>query len=310
MGVFRPILGTCYWLYNVNQDDFAKRVILLSMALAPQATLAGMSSLCRESCRGFATPAIKNTFVMPLYEMGLSYIDLCAFDISFAVEYDETELEVLVQRYAELDQDEREKWNLAINKLSSFNRDYFYLNVNRLRPLVKTPLREFRSIVVKEIMSSVAKDDKNVDIEDLSQAALSFLDGELSFDQYQSFALDQVDVNEFDLPPDCYPCKSPKILPQILTESDVTAQLRWVQLFCCEAAPTKLGRIKAFRRHSTHNKKLQNLLLEHLFFDQLVHEKSLPFSERQTVELDDLTPDGLAYWNKFQRHMARKIKSL
>ncbi|WP_104041385.1 hypothetical protein [Vibrio hyugaensis] len=308
--IFGPILATCYWLYKVNQDDFAKRVILLSMALAPQATLTCMSGLCRESFRGFAAPAIKNTFVMPLYDMGVSYIDLCTFDISFAVKYDETELEALVQRYAELDQDEREKWNLAINKLPSYNRDYFYLNVNRLHPQLKTPLREFRTIVVNEVISCVAKDDQNIDLDTLGDSALRFLDGELSFNQYQSLVHDQLDVSEFDLPPDCYLDKAPKILPQILTEPDIATQLRWVQLFCCKATPNKLGWIKAFRRHSTHNKKLQNLLLEHLFFEQLVHENSLSFSDRQTIELDDLTPDWLAYWHKYQQHMARKIKSL
>ncbi|GLT16602.1 hypothetical protein GCM10007938_03780 [Vibrio zhanjiangensis] len=308
--IFGPILATCYWFYKVSQDDFAKRVILLSMALAPQATLTYMSGLYRESFRGFVAPAIKNAFVMPLYDMGVSYIDLCAFDINIAVENDEMELEPLVQRYAGLDQDEREIWNLAINKLSSYSRDYFYLNVNRLHPQLKTPLREFRSIVVNEIMSCVANEDKNVDIGTCRKFALRFLDGEMSFNQYQSFVHDYVDVSKFDLPPDYYRDKAPKILPQILTEPDIATQLRWVQLFCCEATPNNLGWIKSFRRHSIHNEKLQNILLEHLFFEQLVHEKSLSFCDRQTIELSDLAPDWLEYWREYQKHMTRKIKSL
>lgn len=310
IGAFRPMLATCYWLYKANQDAFAKRVILLSMALAPQATIASMSRLYRQSFRGFALPGLRNAFFAPLHDMGISEADLSAFHISIAVQHDEIELEALVHRYAECDQDERDQWNLAINKLSSYERDYFYLNVHRLHPQLSTPLRDFRPMVVRELMSAVAKDEHDVDIHTLSDSTLRFLDGELSFRQYQRLTHDQVDVKQFDLPPYCYTKEAPKILPQILVEPDLATQLRWVQLFCCQSTPRKLSGLNIFRRHSTHNDKLQTLFLEQVFFEQFLHEDNLSFSDRQTIELDDLTPEWREYWQKYQRHMARKIKRL
>ncbi|GAK84448.1 hypothetical protein JCM19238_2015 [Vibrio ponticus] len=90
--VFRPILATCYWLYKVNQDDFAKRVINLYMALAPQATIASMANFYRRSMGYFASPAQQNAFFMQLFDLGISYIAQCAYHIALAVQYDVGEL--------------------------------------------------------------------------------------------------------------------------------------------------------------------------------------------------------------------------
>ncbi|ERB64204.1 hypothetical protein G3U99_25490 (plasmid) [Vibrio coralliilyticus OCN008] len=308
VGAFRPMLATCYWLYKANQDAFAKRVILLSMALAPQATIASMSRLYRDAFRGFAAAALRRPFFAPLHDMGISDADLSAFQISLAVQYDESELEGLIHRYAAYDQDERNRWNVAINKLASYERDYFYLNVHRLHPQLSTPLRDFRPMVVRELMSAVAKD--GVDIHTLSDATLRFLNGELRFRQYQRLTHGHVDVDQFDLPPDYYTKAAPKILPQILVEPELTSQLRWIQLLCCQSTPLTFGGLTFFRRPSTHNDPLQTLLLEQVFFEQCWHEGNLSFSDRQTIELDDLTPEYLEYWHQYQRHMARKIKRL
>ncbi|MBN3573029.1 hypothetical protein [Vibrio neptunius] len=307
---FRLMLATCYWLYKANQDSFAKRVILLSMELAPQATIESMSRLYRNGFQGFALPELRRTFLTTLHEMGVPDADLSAFHISIAVQYDESELEALVHRYVECDHSERNRWNLAINKLGSYERDYFYLNVHRLHSEISTPLRDFRPTVVRELMSVVVKDGHDVDVHTLADAALRFLDGELSFRCYQRLTHEYVDVEQFDLPPYCYRKNAPKILPQILVDPDLTSQLRWIQLFCCQSTALKFIGLTFFRRHSTHNNPLQTQLLEQVFFEQLLHEDALSFSDRQTIELDDLTPEWLEYWHQYQRQMARKIKRL
>ncbi|OLQ88013.1 hypothetical protein BIY22_07505 [Vibrio panuliri] len=308
VGIFRPILATCYWLYNVNQDDFAKRVVILSAALAPQATIASIAHFYRQSLAGFASLAQQNTFFMHLFDIGISYIDQCAFHIGLAVRYDLDQLPDLIQRYVDLDQSERDCWNQAINKLCAYERDYFYLNVHRLHPALGTPLPHYRKIVLEQLISAVSDSENNHALDQLSHAAQRFIEGEISFQDYHSLSKDLLDTSLFDLPPDYYPKHAPKILPQILT-ADSAQQLRWIQLLCSEPAPSKLGWIKTFRRHTTHNEQLQATLLEHLFFEQCLHEGNLSFDDRQEIEIDDLTPDWLDYWQQYQRQMARKIKS-
>jgi len=293
VGIFRPILATCYWLYKANQDPLAKRVITLAMALAPQATLTSMSRFYRQSMHGFASEELQDSFLLTLSELGLSIFDQIAMRIAISINHDTPQLECLIRQYIELDQAEREQWNLAINKLASYERDYFYLNVHRLQPSVSTPLPTLRKAVIDELMKVVCH--QHQEAETLSNVAEQFLNGELSFAQYQSLSQGKIDTSELKLNNQLYDKSAPKILPQMLSETNQNTQLRWVKLLSSDP-----------RRGKT----LQETLLEELFFDQQLKEKSMDFETRLEIELEDLTPEWLHYWKEYQQEMTIKLDAL
>ncbi|MGF1910448.1 hypothetical protein L4C38_13450 [Vibrio kasasachensis] len=293
IGIFRPILATCYWLYKANQDPFAKRTIILAMALAPQATLASLSRFYRKSMGGFISEKLQNSFALNLSGLGLPEFDQTAFNIAISINHDVPQLESLIGRYIELDEAEREQWNHAINRLAPYERDYFYLNAHRLQPALSTPLSSFRKAVIHELMSVVCHQYQEA--EALSDIAEQFLNGNITFAQYQSQSQGKIDTREFGLNNQLYDKNAPKILPQFLTELDKNTQLRWVKLLGSDP-----------RR----GKALQATLLEELFFDQLLQEKSMDFETRLEIEIEDLTPEWLRYWKEYLKQMTITLDTL
>ncbi|CAH0533208.1 hypothetical protein VST7929_01072 [Vibrio stylophorae] len=292
LDLFWPVLGTCFWLYRAQSNAFAKRVILLSMALAPQATLAAMSRCYRQARGGFASEAHQNHFNMQLLELGISYLDQVAFQIALCMD-DGDKLIQLIQRYNDLDDDERAQWQGAINRLSPYKRDYFYLHAYRLSSQVPEPLREMRQTVLNELMTVVCFDIQDAPM--LADAAAKLIDGELSYSVFQALTQGKIDSEEFALGNDMYCSLAPKILPQILTESDQDKQLRWLKLMCCDPH---------------RGRKLQADLLEALFFDRVLAEGHLSFQDRLTIDLDDLTAQWQATWQQFYADMSAKLQAI
>ncbi|MBA5762512.1 hypothetical protein H2O73_09165 [Vibrio sp. 404] len=293
VGIFRPILATCYWLYKASQDPFAKHIIQLAMRLAPQATLSSLSRFYLESMSGFASEGLRNSFFQSLSDLGISLFEQTAFNIAVSINHDATQLEHLIRQYIELDEEEREQWNLAINKLACYERDYFYLNAYRLQPTLSTPLAALRKAVLNELMSVACHQYQEA--ETLSDVAEQFLNGKLSFAQYQSLTDGKINAREFELGNQLYNKGAPKVLPQILTEADKTTQLRWVKLL---GSDPRSGR------------SLQATLLEEIFFDQQLKQQSMDFETRLAIELDDLTPEWLRYWKEYLKEMTIKLDAL
>lgn len=390
VGDFSAVLMTSYWRLSAGHNETAHRVIRLSLALAPQATLSYLSLLYRTFLRGFSSAELQEAFFQNLTAIGVDQYDQIAFKLRIVFKHDFKQYEPLLNQYCELSDAERTHWNTAISKFDSYDRDYFYLDVFRVNPKVANPLADKRAEVLNELAQLGSIDDnesfalhfnkdqivfsddldclpeklelpvqnhhqkqpnkaemdfgvllstgnkhqllidsaddpveeegewpevstvtllKNTEaaevIEvinsmkpqdqrtlDCQQAMVKYIVGALSFAEYQTATRPLVDTKEFYFNNELYNKHAPKILPQILAQSDETKQLRWIKLFTC--APRR-------------GKKVLEEIAEELFFDQLLKEGDLDLETRKDIEVEDLTAPWARTWKRYQRQLSKKL---
>ena len=156
---FLPVLASCYWLQIGEGNHLAEKVIQLSLILAPQATLQCFAKLHFKKHKTFVDAKQEKRFLKTLTSLNVDEYDLLCFEMAIAQNRDFTKYKRLVRRYNRYSSSRLELWNRALAKLTTRQRELFYLDVQRSSKKALTPLLSSRSDMLKELIHNTAYSD-------------------------------------------------------------------------------------------------------------------------------------------------------
>lgn len=158
---FQPILAACYWLQLSGKYQIAEKVIQLSLILAPQATLQCFAKLHFKKHKTFKSPKQQKLFLKSLSLLNVDDYDLLCFEVAIAQSSDYSKYKRLVKRYNRYSVTRVELWDDALTKVTTKQREQFYLDAHKLSNKAVTPLLSYRSEMLKELIRTTAYLDED-----------------------------------------------------------------------------------------------------------------------------------------------------
>lgn len=173
---FLPVLASCYWLQISEGNQIAEKVIQLSLILAPQATLKCFAKLHFKKHKTFVNTKQEKTFLKTLTSLNVDDYDQLCFEMVIAQSRDFTKYKRLVRRYNRYSNNRVELWDRALAKLTTKQRELFYLDVHRSSEKALTPLLSSRSDMLKELINTTAFSDEDFFLAQQERAQILFSD--------------------------------------------------------------------------------------------------------------------------------------
>lgn len=391
---FQPVLASCYWLQLASPRPLTAKVVAMSLAIAPQASLSCFAHLQLKTFGKFPNEQDKKQTFARFWQLGVDDYDALTFDIRVTQPFDSKRYKRLVRKYARCSQAKRERWDKALAKATPSTRDYFYLDVYRLANKVVTPLLSYRTEMLQELIANsmycdeelvtaalepeqvlfsdhieflpecyhlpltlhqepirlkpelefavfIATEDTlalvaHSDVDKftpsqgvqaqhyiilsadtdmaklkhllshcldyqsrkqaLTEAMQAFVQGQLSYQQYQAQVGYYSDTKQYDLRMKHYCKYSPRILPQLLAEPDKSCQLRLIKLLCS---------------HRSRGKRVFKDIAEQMFFDDCLQQGSADFAQlHEGLEVEQLTDDWIETWHQFKHQLELELAAV